>query len=559
MKEFKRKLCLLLTLAMIISTWTVPAFADNVIKYGSITVYNAEYGRTYKIYKLFDLTQDNESLGYSTTNAKLGKAIYAEREIPLDPSNPGSVCPFTTGEEEPYGDVYPITHKDRTKDAAGKGWLKNNYATWSEGMQIGVDYWEATADESCTVFFDHIPYGYYLMATFDPDSDVMRENVTVTNVFMDPTSHTDAIRIFDKNNNLPSNLEKKAEGLDSKDVPIGKQVHYSFKFLAKNYYTVNEGAKQITKYEIKDIANGLRLDDLGSLSIKRYQEDDTECEGTGIEIATHSQSSSYHSGQNTLRITIPWVDNAGNSMYPSPVWVKVEYDMIVDEMILATLSSTVNGKNTVEVDYYYGTGDAHETVLGATPSERLFTSGISVGKRKNSFDEDAGIRGAWFILYKVEDGVNKYYQWATSSDGRYYYPEWVLNKDDATVMEADNSYETVEFKGLTAGNYYLKETKAPDGFTPPEEPFAITITFNGGDAEYIYTGQETGTPSGKILIQNQKNKNYITVLVRNDADNRPLPSTGGAGTILLIAGGSILFLAAGLILVTKKRMYNEEA
>ena len=36
-----------------------------------------------------------------------------------------------------------------------------------------------------------------------------------------------------------------------------------------------------------------------------------------------------------------------------------------------------------------------------------------------------------------------------------------------------------------------------------------------------------------------------------------LPETGGAGTTLLIVLGSILFMGTAVVLVSKKRLYNE--
>lgn len=563
MKEFKRKLCLLLTLAMILSTWMVPAYADT--KIGSITIKNAEVGRIYTLYKIFDVKQsaEGDTVSYFTTVKDWADVIDSDKR-PLDPSKPGEINPFKIKSKSL--DEYDIEHKDMTPSGieAGRGWLKNNLATLSNVIPAS-DIKQTTGGTSGEITFTNLPYGYYLMTTESP-SHVRGTNVTVLNVYKGAefaASGTADITYYDKNLNIPSYLEKSIDSVGDRDVAIGEEIDYSFKFLAKNYYTDMEhgGAQQIKKYTMKDTAYGLKLSTTSDVTVMWYEEDDTECNGTGHVIPLASISdlkNKFDNGKNELSITIDWIDDSGKQIFQSPIWIKVTYKMIVDETMLSATGDENFGKNTVTVDYYYGEG-SHSSVTGSTPSQSLYTTGLSIGKRKAGFETK--LSNAKFILYK-NDGGNKYYQWATASDGTHY-PAWVANESDATVVVADNDYNTIEFKGLTAGNYYLEEVAAPDGYSLPENPFDITIAFDEDSATFKYSGTSSfeHTDPALIKIQNEDkvSKNYLTVLVRNDTNTTVLPTTGGAGTILLIVGGSILFLAAGLILVTKKRMYNEEA
>ena len=74
--------------------------------------------------------------------------------------------------------------------------------------------------------------------------------------------------------------------------------------------------------------------------------------------------------------------------------------------------------------------------------------------------------------------------------------------------------------------YYVLETKAPDGYNLKEDPTAVA----GGTA---------------------------SVHVVNNAGSI-LPSTGGIGTTIFYIIGAILVIGAGVVIVTKRRMNNDQ-
>ena len=90
------------------------------------------------------------------------------------------------------------------------------------------------------------------------------------------------------------------------------------------------------------------------------------------------------------------------------------------------------------------------------------------------------------------------------------------------------------FDGLANGTYYLEETAAPAGYNILETP--VTVSVNGANAT-------------------AENISALTV-TQNVANNTGtlLPSTGGMGTTIFYVIGSVLVLAAVVLLVTKKRM-----
>ena len=103
-----------------------------------------------------------------------------------------------------------------------------------------------------------------------------------------------------------------------------------------------------------------------------------------------------------------------------------------------------------------------------------------------------------------------------------------------TVLTTD-AKGSITISGLDADTYYLRETKAPDGYNKLAEDVTVTIT-------------PTKSTDGTTLTLAP-----VTAKVNNQSGTE-LPSTGGMGTTIFYVLGSVLVLAAVVLLVTKKRM-----
>ncbi|WP_443624713.1 SpaA isopeptide-forming pilin-related protein [Catenibacterium sp.] len=91
----------------------------------------------------------------------------------------------------------------------------------------------------------------------------------------------------------------------------------------------------------------------------------------------------------------------------------------------------------------------------------------------------------------------------------------------------------VDIQGLEAGKYYLKETEAPKGYNKIQKSIMIEILEDG-------TIKVDGNPiTGDVRVQNNTGS--------------LLPSTGGMGTTLIYVVGSILVLASGIVLFSKRK------
>ena len=156
--------------------------------------------------------------------------------------------------------------------------------------------------------------------------------------------------------------------------------------------------------------------------------------------------------------------------------------------------------------------------------------------------------GAGFTLYK----------WDLSVSGNDKWKEIKKLHDDAGNTTSFN------FTGMDAGIYKLVETKIPAGYNQAEDVlFSIVVKNDGSLSVYDVTMNEnTNQPevnrnatSTKFTVTNEPGA--VSTNVVNNFGQK-LPETGGTGTTVLYVVGSVLVLAAVVLLVTKKRMGSAE-
>lgn len=117
------------------------------------------------------------------------------------------------------------------------------------------------------------------------------------------------------------------------------------------------------------------------------------------------------------------------------------------------------------------------------------------------------------------------------------------------VTAAVDGNGLVSFTGLGAGTYTLSETKTPSGYNTMDPiTFKVDFGYDGAQERYEFSSPD------RRFVQNVNNT--MLVEIENVAGST-LPSTGGAGTTMLYVIGSILFVGAAVLLITKKRMANE--
>ena len=194
---------------------------------------------------------------------------------------------------------------------------------------------------------------------------------------------------------------------------------------------------------------------------------------------------------------------------------------------------------------------------GKTPEKKVYDWTFKMGVNKVNESNDS-ITGAKFVLSRKgtltvsslncddqgEPTVTTDLIGLVAVEGGYR----VAVEGDTNIVYVINAGSAV-IKGLDdAVDYYLYETKAPQGFNLLKEPVQFKIT-----AQYNADGSALAAGSPTVTIGTGASSATLSTDVINKA-GAELPSTGGIGTTVFYVVGGLLVAVAVVLLVTKKKM-----
>lgn len=183
-------------------------------------------------------------------------------------------------------------------------------------------------------------------------------------------------------------------------------------------------------------------------------------------------------------------------------------------------------KNTTHLTY----GDNNTTTGYSETITKTF--GIPVFKYTKN---DQALAGAKFILSTDPDcEESTAIKFTRNSEDKYRY-----DKTGTATLES-LSTGRIDIEGLKAGTYYLKETKAPDGYNLLKKIQKIEIGEDGSIKLY----KDVITGDYDVITGDVKVKNNSGI---------ELPSTGGMGTTLIYLAGIVLVVLSGYVLISKRR------
>jgi LPXTG-motif cell wall-anchored protein len=284
----------------------------------------------------------------------------------------------------------------------------------------------------------------------------------------------------------------------------------------------NLQAKDVT---VKDVATGLKID---TSTIKATLSDGTEV--TSLLEGTPSETGFEYSSKNL------YPDNSGKR-------VTITYSAEI-------VSAQASNKATTEVVPVDGLDDPNPQ----TP-ENVETTNVVGGfdLKKVSAADGSALEGAGF---KLQDSSNNL--WAVAQNGSFTVSSWTANEADATEFLTAGDEGRIDFFGLGAGTYHVKETTTPSGFFTSVKPeFDATVKIDtaaqssdtdntatdDGDVQFAGTGLASGLVSAA---------DGVTVEVKNINSLTQLPQTGAAGIVLSVLAGAAL-IGAGLSIVALEK------
>ena len=495
MKRVKRVLALLAAFALVLAM-AVPAWAASTAATGdnagssSITIDGAVNEKTYTLYRIFDVaSKTDDGMVYNVTTA-------------WKPFFEGNGAGTEYVEIDSLGQVKKLKKEGFANDSENAKAFAAVALAWAK-TQSNIAVASVTASNN-EAKFTGLKEGYYLVDT------TTGSLCSVGNV----TGST-AVTIKEKNG-VPSVDKQVQEDSDSSwgdknDAEIGQEVNFKT--------TINVTAGNTTNYVLHDKMTGLTYK-ADSIQITKANGTVALTQGTDYTIETPKDGCSFE---------IKFVNNG---------------KLNAGDVVVVTYTATVNADAVVA-----GTGNTNETWLdygnnGHTTHDttRTYVWEFKIYKYTKGAGENetVALPHAEFVLYK-KSGETKSYLTASGNK----LTGWTTEENSATKFTSDNN-GNISISGLDAGEYYLKETKAPDGYNKLTDDIKVVLTkeynesTNVGTAFFAYSNV---TKEDKVEVENNA--------------GTTLPSTGGMGTTVFYVVGGGLMAVAVVLLVTKKRMENK--
>ena len=490
----KRIISLALVLMLVLSL-SVTAFAADD---GTITIHTTSADTTYTIYKLMDLESFEKGKAY----AYKVNAEWVEF--------------FTTG----YGKDFVSIDAD-------------GYVTWTAGEGDAV--MAPFAQEALKYAVDE---GIPAVATKTTDSSFVGPSVVFEGLelgwyLVDTTAGalcglttTDKDAVINAKNSPPIIDKQVKEDLDdgwhvTNTADIGQIVEY------KTTITVTPGAQSYVLHDkmtealtfIHDTGNNR-----GVTKVELIHSDATVT--TLVENTDYTVKTASLADDCTFEVI--FAPERVATLNPNERLI-VYYNAMLNRL------ASVDGPNRNETRLEYGEEHFTETDFTET-----YTFRFDIVKTDSS---NQPIEGAEFRIYDAPTGGNE------------IAVVRLMEADDVTPVldangnpkyrraRADETGEAIKVNGSVTiigfdnGDYYLEETKAPDGYNKLTTRQKFTIS--NANLEAIFDGDTYSKGSGVQVINKTGNM---------------LPETGAMGTTMFIVFGMFTVLAAGVLLVTKKRM-----
>ena len=569
-KLVSRFMAVLMAMTMILSM-SMTAFAADAADApkGILTVNNTVAGKTLDLYQIFTATKSGENVAYTLNSAYEG---FFQSKISGASTLTGEALSekaYTYVKEQVGANGEAATAKTFAKDVLG--WIldsKNNITATKT----------VNTTATSTVVSD-LAYGYYLVypkgAT---DTPTAPGNQTYTSAasLVSITAETATINM---KSNYPTVDKKIIPAQSGSGITIGAIVNGNWEGNHQmELDDENESEDTIAPHSESDEKKAgdfgigdtvtyqltSKVPDMTGYNSYTFKFSDTLSKGldlkevlsvkvgnttlTAKKSGTNTYALAYDQAKRTLTVTL-------NDFYNS-------YKNHTGETITVVYTATLNkdavigmnpNTNKAVVEYSNdpttgGTGTSEPSIVDVHTFD--FTIYKYYLKDQNNKEDKTALAKAEFELYKGNtEGTAADEQAKVNivDEGEGVYRQATADEAKATdftsakiVSDADGK---VLVKGLDAGTYYLRETKAPDGYNLLLDDVKVEIKAVYDDTtgkltsysvDYTYNGKTTtGT-----AITAADNSPEVAVENKTGAE---LPSTGSKGALMVTLAGIVLF------------------
>ena len=502
MKRMKKIMALMLA-AIMMMAMSVTAFAAGGAAGTCTLTVNAKggqdlKGQTINLYKLFDVTESGEA-----PNKNYAYTVNTQYKATL-----ASVLGISANsKDEAFAEAVTQLGTDNSTEVQN---FANTFTTKAlEGKLAATATSNKILDSNTAYTFSDLSAGYYLVYVTG-GKEIQSSLVTV-----------DADRSTVNLKTEAPSITKKA---DKETAEIGQVVTYTVTGAIPDttgydsyVYKIND---ELTKgLDFVNNANGTACTD-NKVAVKVAFTDGTDASTAPTTAALATNNSKKMS----LDLST-WVRaNQGNKgkAFTVTYYAKVNKDAEV----------TNNNKASLE----YGNNPSDTTTT--TPSEAK-TNTYPLDIKKINKKTSGLLAGAKFSLYRSEtdakNGENAIT--VTGSNGNYVVDPVSTTTEFVSVEKNLGGYN-LRVNGLAAGDYWLVETQAPEGFNKLTDSIKVTIT-KDGDAEWTVKKNNTLEEDKIIDVEN--------------STGSLLPSTGGRGAIAFAVIAALLVFGVAVSFIRDKR------
>ena len=565
-KLVSRFMAVLMAMTMILSM-SMTAFAAEAPK-GTLTVNNTVAGKTLDLYQIFTATKNEAGNVAYTLNSAYEGFFKNNTRIPGSESLTGealSEAAYNYVKEQVGANGEAATAKTFAKDVLG--WIldSKNHITATKTVNTTA---------TSTVVSD-LAYGYYLVypkgAT---DTSTAPGNQTYTSAASLVSITADTATINMKSN-YPTVDKKIIPAQSGSGITIGAIVNGNWEGNHQmELDDENESEDTIAPHgatdekKVGDFGIGdtvtyqltSKVPDMTGYNSYTFKFSDTLSKGldlkevlsvkvgnttlTAKSTGANTYALAYDKSNRTLTVTLNDFYNSYKNRTGDTITVVYTATLNRDAVIGMnpnTNKAVVEYSNNPKSD---GTGKSEPSIVD------VHTFDFTIFKYYLKDETQTGLANAEFELYKANeagDAADTNAKINIVDEGNGVYRQATADEAKATgftsakiVSDADGK---VLVKGLDAGTYYLRETKAPEGYNKLLSDIKVEIKpvydettgkLTSYSVDYTYNGKTTNGAA----ITNKTDSPEVAVENKTGAQ---LPSTGSKGALMVTLAGIVLF------------------
>lgn len=562
-KLVSRFMAVLMAMTMILSM-SMTAFAAEAPK-GTLTVNNTVAGKTLDLYQIFTATKNEAgNVAYTLNSAYEG---FFQSKI--------SGASTLTGEalsEKAYNYVKDQVGTDGSNGAAFAkdilDWILKNATT------VATTHTTANTTADTTVI-NNLDYGYYVVYPLGAtDTSTAPGNEKVKSV-ASLVSVTGIDATVNMKSNYPTVDKKIIPAQSGSGITIGAIVNGNWE--GNHQMELDDenesedtiaphGAtdeKKVGDFEIGDTVTyqlTSKVPDMTGYNSYTFKFSDTLSKGldlkevlsvkvgnttlTAKSTGANTYALAYDKSNRTLTVTLNDFYNSYKNRTGDTITVVYTATLNRDAVIGMnpnTNKAVVEYSNNPKSD---GTGKSEPSIVD------VHTFDFTIFKYYLKDETQTGLANAEFELYKANeagDAADTNAKINIVDEGNGVYRQATADEAKATgftsakiVSDADGK---VLVKGLDAGTYYLRETKAPEGYNKLLSDIKVEIKpvydettgkLTSYSVDYTYNGKTTNGAA----ITNKTDSPEVAVENKTGAQ---LPSTGSKGALMVTLAGIVLF------------------